>query len=164
MIAPGKYRQRSYDNLKTGKSNVHQSNDELTKQTHLIKLNNDENSDLNIEMKRLPIQSSDTEQTQKSTEYNYRYSKLKRNKVFDRISSSSSTSLSSSLSSLTSINSQPQSTETQFKLIPVQYRVYAPQKQYQMKQAHTEYVYSVDKTNEIDENDTIKRYVDVKAS
>lgn len=179
---PGKYRQRSYDNLKTGKLSLQRSIDKrcvLAKSPYLSKIHDGR-------LRKMRTTSA----TRKSIERNQIFSPTnerthdhdERLNFIESINermplSSSTTSTSSSLSSLTSLSSPTHLTPSHIKLkptmIPTQYRVYIPQRKCQMKQAYTDYVYSTDETTKNipsishDDNDCLKHSkpcVDVNAT
>lgn len=170
---PGKFRQRSYDNLKTGKLNVHRSNDRrcvLPKSPYISRIHN-ENNDGNLrtirpvsmEANRMNRIFSPSDERTYDRDERLSFIEATNDRMAITSSSSSSsttTSTSSSLSSLASLSSPSHSTSSHIKLkslIPTQYRVYIPQKKCEMKQAYTDYVYSTDQsTNQVNQTQRVK--------
>lgn len=137
LITPGKYRQRSYDNLKMGKS---QSSHRMQK--HFSTKHNRIASDLS----KIINEEQSKYQIQNNHKYyqSIRYRKLHRNQITDKMLLSSS-----------SVKLKP--------LVPTHYKVYIPQKKYQIKNEYTSYVYELnsnanpklDQKNDIKNNNSL---------
>lgn len=166
---PGKYRQRSYDNLKTGKLTVHRINDKrrcvLAKSPHLSKIH-DENAHSNGRLRQMQrYQTKDLHRifspTDERTPFDHddeQINFIESQTNLDRVplsptirqaistASSTPSSLSSSLASLSSpsLYLTPSHIKLKSALIPAQYRVYIPQKKCEMKESYTDYVYCTD--------------------
>lgn len=162
---PGKYRQRSYDNLKTGKLNLQRSHDRrcvLKKSPHLSKIH-----DGRLRKMRTPMKVTDRNCIFSPSEERT-FDRDERLSFIDSKSeqmplSSSTTSTSSSLSSLSSPSHlTPSHIKLKPTLIPTQYRVYIPQKKCEMKQAYTDYVYSTDETT--NQSNQIQSQIDSQES
>lgn len=188
---PGK-RERSYDNLKTGKLHFHHSFDNnkdcvITRSPHLWKIHYEPNDGgtTNGRMQTNEINSIFASIDKNYHMFNQKF-KLKHHQQlqyqqylderfrFVETCDRSTESTTSSFSSLTPLSSPTHIPTSHVKLIPTlipaQYRVYVPQKKCQMDEFYTDYVYSADQT--IDQmtlvrkhqNDNIDHLMDAKAT
>lgn len=201
---PGKYRERSYDNLKTGKLHLHRTSYDrscvITRSPHLSKKHYQLNSDKLKQMQSNEINSifspvneddihlyqqlnlisnqinQETDQFNENDDDDYKHFKFIDIKTTATPTAicDHSTSTSSSFSSLTPLSSPTHLPMSQIKLIPTlipaQYRVYIPQKKFQMDEFYTDYVYSADQTvNQLNKhskiyNDINHQFMDAKAT
>lgn len=141
-----KYRQRSYDNLKTGKLSLQQSVDKGRPKSPRLKVHDEANGRCRKlkpanELSHMfnPIEERDDDRKRRRSRM-----KADRMSLTSMSSSSSVSSLSSSPPYLT-----PSHINLKLTLIPIQYRVYIPQKRYEMKQAYTGTVYDMNEPCEV---------------
>lgn len=179
---PGK-RERSYDNLKTGKLHLHHPFDMnkgcvITRSTHLSKIHYEPNDGgtTNGEMQSNKInsifasiddyhlyhQKFKLKQHQYTHHHHHRqqhpqYLGEQRFRFVDTCDQSTA-STTSSFSSLTPLSSPTHIPISHIipTLIPAQYRVHIPQKKCQMDEFYTDYVYSADQT--IDQMTQVRKH------